>query len=154
MTFVVVYNQVLIPDKGKKAKRSFGTIHSSIYLKVSVDVLMYSTVNQRNHYRPESVLARNGKARCYVSPALSELLEKDMSTLQILHDKVKEHVKKQTINENDIIALNRRVSRAKEATQYAEQQLEQRNKDLELQTQRCIELEAQMLQLMMPPTMA
>ncbi|KAI9457499.1 hypothetical protein HD554DRAFT_2042328 [Boletus coccyginus] len=70
----------------------------------------------------------------YISQALSELLKKDMSTLQILHDKVKEHVKKQTINKNDIIVLNHQVSQAKEATQYAERQLEQWNKDLELQT--------------------
>jgi hypothetical protein len=93
LSAVVTYHQVLIIHKGKKAKCSVGAIYSPIYFKVDIGVFVDPVINQRNHCRPESVLARNGKARCYISPALSALLKQDMSTLQILHDKVKEQAK-------------------------------------------------------------
>ncbi|KAF9235540.1 hypothetical protein BU15DRAFT_64726 [Melanogaster broomeanus] len=74
--------------------------------------------------RPESVLARNGKAKCYASPAMLGVLGKKSTFIEHLHQKVKKYTQQQVMSEKDIVALNIQVSRAHDAKRSVEQQLE------------------------------
>ncbi|KAF9230280.1 hypothetical protein BU15DRAFT_69327 [Melanogaster broomeanus] len=48
--------------------------------------------------RPESVLARNGKAKCYASPAMLGVLGKKSTFVEHLHRKVKEYTQQQVMS--------------------------------------------------------
>ncbi|KIK74568.1 hypothetical protein PAXRUDRAFT_19747 [Paxillus rubicundulus Ve08.2h10] len=74
--------------------------------------------------RPESVLACNGRAKCYALPAMIAVLDKESTFIEHLHQKVKEHTQKQIMSKKDVVALNIQVLRAHKAKQNVKWQLE------------------------------
>ncbi|KAF8833508.1 hypothetical protein BDN67DRAFT_985988 [Paxillus ammoniavirescens] len=79
---------------------------------------------------PESILAHNGKAKVYASPAMLEILGDNSTLMETLHSKVKACAQEQVRGEKDVIALNIQVSQAQEAVQNAEQQLSRQSQAL------------------------
>ncbi|KAH9950907.1 hypothetical protein B0H21DRAFT_720370 [Amylocystis lapponica] len=77
--------------------------------------------------RPESILARNGKAKLFISATMAEALAGNQKIMDLIGDAVRHHAQSSTMTYEEVKALNIKVSDAQAVTareRASRQQLE------------------------------
>ncbi|KDQ48906.1 hypothetical protein JAAARDRAFT_36301 [Jaapia argillacea MUCL 33604] len=96
--------------------------------------------------RPESILARNGRAVIYISPGMLEALQLKSWNPDEIHQMAKEHAQQQVLNAREISKLNRQVKEVQAEKEQTERERQEGARLLEAERRRCRALEEQLAQ--------